>query len=308
MSLVVSIPSVLANAPPQVSKTVELMNKRIGLVLTMPALYGLITPLSSQLADNMYASLTTNDTYIYASFIPFELLAGLPQFLWLGICSALMLFVYAAIWLLNYVFDFLIFLCPFGWADTALKSARASYFGLLLASYAINPVLGFILTLPVIVIAVLFFGWSVRRLVMGIVFLRDFKRRKKETVIDDRGILVFSGPCLKIPTKCMGRLNEKDGKWTFAYRKAFIFKKMIAIDKTESFMKKGFLYSEVHDNRKLLCSLPPRYQKIAEQVQTYLRIKKLDDTPLKKGIMGFIAWVKNLFRRNNHSPQTDTQF
>jgi hypothetical protein len=306
MSFLVSISPNIFNTPPQFSKVVELMNKGIGLVLALPVLYSLITSILPQLADNIYAGLTANDTYIHASIIPFELLAGLPQFLWLGITLALMFFIFVAIWLLNYVFDFLIFLCPFGWADTALKTVRAFYFGLLLAASAINPVLGFILTLPVIVVAVLLFGWSVRRVVMSFFFLRDFIIRKKETVIDDNGILAFSGPCLKMPTKCMGRLNEKDGKWTFDYRRAFIFKKTITMDKTESLLKKGFLYSQVFDNRKLLCSLPPRYQRIAEQVQTDLRIEKLEDTWLKKGIKAFIAWVKSLFRQNDPSPQVDT--
>jgi hypothetical protein len=308
MSFLVSIPPDIFNTPPQVSKIVELMNKRLGLVLATPALYGLIAPLSSQLADNMYTGLTVNNTYIYASIIPFELLAGLSHFLWLGISSALMFFIYAAIWLLNYVIDFLILLCPFGWVDTVLKSARAFYFGLLFALTAINPVLGFILTLPVIIIAVLLFGWSVRRVVMSFVFLRDFKRKKKETVIDDRGILAFSEPCLKIPNKCMGRLNEKDGKWSFVYRKSFMWEKTIVIDKMESFFKKGFLYSQVFANGKLLFSLPPRYQKITEQVQMYLRIEKLDDSSLKKGIKELITWVKDIFYHNAPSLQVDNQF
>jgi hypothetical protein len=47
----------------------------------------------------------------------------------------------------------IIFLCPFGWLETALKSARGAYFSALLILSAINPVLTLILTLPVLIIA-----------------------------------------------------------------------------------------------------------------------------------------------------------
>jgi len=95
----------------------------------------------------------------------------------------------------------------------------------------------------------------------------------------------------------MGRLKQENGKWLFTYRGGFLFEKTKTKEKKESLIRKGFLYSEIFDNGKILCSLPPRYQKNAGQVQAYLNIDKLEDSKLKKGIKAVIAWVKNLFSR-----------
>jgi hypothetical protein len=107
-----------------------------------------------------------------------------------------------------------------------------------------------------------------------------------------------------MPTKRMGRLEKKEGKWSFTYRKFFLFKKTITIIKTESVLIKGFLYSKISQQNKQLCSLPPRYQKDVEQVQAYLGIEKLLDSKLKRGLKAIIAWVKNLFTRTDTAPET----
>ena len=302
LSFLISIPSITMNLPPQVSSIIEQSNKVIGLVLATPVVFDLISPISSLLANNVHAAITANEMHAYASVIPMGILAGIlagiPGFIWSVAASVMLFFVYVAIWLMNFTFDTIIFLCPFGWADAILKSMRAAYFTFLAILSAIYPPLAFIITLPVIIIAVILLGWSVRRFVMGFVFLKDFLSKRKETVIDEKGILAFSESGLGMIRKHLGRLKAENGKWIFTYRKLFITEKTITVDKAESILKKGFIYSEIRQNEKLLCSLPPRYQKIADQVQTNLNIEKVDDGGLKKGIKAFTAWIKNLFTGN----------
>jgi len=285
----------LINLPPQASKLVEFTEKNFGLLLTTPIVFNVITPVSELLANNVQTALAANDMYVYASIVPIEFLAALPGQIWQGIISIMMFFVYVAIWIMNTTFDIFIFLSPFGWLNTILKTIRGTYLTFLLSLSLIYPPLAFLLTLPVIIISIIMFSWSVRRVTMGFVFIRDFIFKKKKTAIDEKGILAFSEPGMKAGKKRLGRLKEEDGKWVFTYRKYFIFKKTKVIDKTESILKKGFLCSDIRSARGLICSLPPRYQKITEEVQAYLSIDKIEVNILKKGIKAVVTWVKELF-------------
>jgi hypothetical protein len=98
-------------------------------------------------------------------------------------------------------------------------------------------------------------------------------------------------------------LREENGKWSFTYKRYFLIKTTIFIDNTESVLKKGFLYSEVRNNIKnkdvSVCSLPPRYQKVTEQVQTCLSIEKIVESKLKKGLKAAVGYLKNLFTRTD---------
>jgi len=281
------------NIPPQVAEIVEIFNKVLGLAITTPIIFTLINSLSPEISNKIQASFIENDIYVYAS--AFSWLAQIPLIIWKIIVFIMLFFVYISIWIFNSVFDVFVFLCPFGWLHTFLKIIRGIFYTLLLILTAIYPPLALILIIPIIIVSVLFYGWAVRRLIMGFVFIKDFLCKKKETVIDDKGILVFSEAGFGMPKKRMGRLKFIDDKWSFAYRKYFMFKKTLLINKTESVLKKGFIYSDIRDKKSLVCSLPPRYQKKAEGVQFYLGIEKLEDTKLKKGLKAMFAWIKNLF-------------
>ena len=299
----VSIPTITLNFPPQLSALSELLNKKIGLALTTPAILDMVNPIAAPLAENVYTALNTSHAYMYASLIPLEWLAGVPELFWLALIQVMFFFTFIAIWMLNYTFDALIFLCPFGWVDAFLKTVRGAVYAALAALSVTYPPLAFIVTLPIIIISLILFGWSVRRVVMASVFLRDFFNRKKETIVDDKGIIAFSESGLKMPAKRMGRFREENGKWSFTYKKYFLIKKTVFINKTESVLKKGFLYSEIRNkinNKEIsICSLSPRYQKITEQVQTCLGIQTIVESKLKKGLKATLEWVKDLFKRTN---------
>lgn len=294
ISLLSSFSNIL-NFPPQVSSVIEQSNKIIGLAITLPVVLEVISPVSSLLSNTVQSAILTNEMYVYASIFPVELLNMLPGIIWGAITTIIMFFIYISTWLVNFTFDALVFLSPFGLVDSVLKTIRGAYLGLLAILTAIYPPLSLIITLPVIIIAIILFAKSVRKVAAGLVLMKDFANKKKDTFLDNKGILVFSEKGIGIAAKHMCRLIEKDNKWIFVYRKYFIFKKEVIIDKLDSTLKSGFIYSEIYNNGKLICSLPLRYKKIAIQVQNYLEINKLDDTKLNKGIKAVVDWIKNIF-------------
>jgi len=299
-----SIPANIFNLPPTISKFIELCNKKIGLLLASPILFDTCISLVKQLAETASSVITVDKQYVYASssIIPWEGLSGAAQVFWFIAIVPMLFFVFFAMWLLNYGFDVLIFLCPFGWIDLLLKIARGIFFVLLLVTAIYFPQLVYVLIIPVMVISILLFGWSVRRAIMGLVFLKDFIIRKKEVSVDENGILVFSGSNKGIKTKSIGKLTEKDGDLFFSYRRFFLFRNTVTIDRSEMVLRKGFLYSTIHNRGIAVFALPPRYQKVAEEVTAYLGADRMEESSLKKGLKGIMEWFKRLTKQINTEP------
>jgi len=285
IGFIISIPSITLNLPSVLSSFVELCNKKLGLVLSSPMVFDHGVSFAKQLSN---AVPPLEVSYVSASMIPTE---------WISITIIVpaIFFVFIAIWLLNYVFEVLLFICPFGWIDLILKTMRGIFYVLLFATAIFFPSLIYVLVIPVAVIAVLLFGWSVRRTIMGFVLLEDFiYYRKREVSIDKGGVLVFNS------NKNLGRLTEEDGRLKFSYKRYFLFAKTVILDRSETFLKKGFLHSTIHNKGKSVYMLSPRYQKKLEEVKAYLGAQRIEDSCLKKGIKGIIEWSKRLkYEANN---------
>ena len=299
LALIATFPGLLnfINLPPQISKIFDLVSKKIGLAITAPFVIDNIIAIAKDIADGAQIAFNANQTYVFASFIPLEWFPQTSNIFWYIVIIPMLLFVFFAIWLLNYVFDVLIFLCPFGWIDVGLKLLRVIFYAVLLATTIYFPQLVFVIVIPIAFISVLLIGWSIRRAVMGLVFLLDFVNRKKEISVTEKGIAVFSAAFWGVPNKCYGRLLAYEGKLRFSYRKFFIFRKSKTIDTSELVLKKGFLYSNLYNKNNFICSLPPRYQKNTTKVQAHLGILRIEDSALKKGLKGIADCVKGIFKK-----------
>src|SRR5215472_7552728 len=76
----------------------------------------------------------------------------------------------AVVWLLGHCFDVLALISPFPFVDFLLKLIRNIIFAVLLGASIISPHLGMLLSLVVIIISFMAFGWALRLSVFGIVF------------------------------------------------------------------------------------------------------------------------------------------
>jgi len=293
LAYIPAIPADFLNLPPAFSKFIELCNKKIGLLLASPLLFDTVTSLAKQLAETAPSAFTVDRQFVYASVVPWERLSGIPQVLLFIAIVPMLLFVFFAMWLLNYVFDVLIVLCPFGWIDLFLKILRGIFYALLLITAVYFPQLIYILVIPVAIVSILLFGWSVRRAIMGLVFLNDFIFRNKNAPVGKIGLLAFWGSKKGVKNKSIGRLTERDGDLSFSFRRYFLFRNTVAIDRSEIVVKKGFLYSTIHNNGVAVCALPPRYQNSTEEIKTYLDAR-IEDGALKKGLKGIWEWFTGL--------------
>ena len=74
------------------------------------------------------------------------------------------------IWLVGHSFDVLVLISPFPFLDFLLKAARNVLFLLLVISAAFSPALGILLSLALILVSFLLFGWALRLSFFGTVF------------------------------------------------------------------------------------------------------------------------------------------
>jgi hypothetical protein len=172
LSFIVSLPAIVANVPPFVSTFIELCNKKLGFILTTPIILDKVTTIAMQLAGKEPPVMVANGAYAYASVIPAEWLASVPPTVWFITIVPALLFTFFAIWLLNYVFDTLILMSPFGWLDLGLKLARGAFYALLFALTIFFPQLAIALTLIVAVISILMLRWSIRKAVAALAALK----------------------------------------------------------------------------------------------------------------------------------------
>lgn len=82
--------------------------------------------------------------------------------------------VFAVVWMASHAINVLILLSPWGAIDAVLKSGRTALLGIVALTATINPWLGAVLSLLVIVVAYFVAGWSFRLTVFGSIFCWDF--------------------------------------------------------------------------------------------------------------------------------------
>lgn len=175
--------------------------------------------------------------------------------------------MFALVWMASHAITVLILLSPWGAIDTFLKAIRTALLGLLTLTAAINPWVGAVLSLVVVVIAYLVAGWAFRLTVFGSVFCWDFFTGAKHrfTPAEDNNAM-FSGAHLeKVPVRTFGRLSRGTaGELEFAYRPWLVLSERRAkIDQASSELAvgRGLFVSNIStsDNNTLFL-LPPRYR------------------------------------------------
>ncbi len=175
--------------------------------------------------------------------------------------------MFAVVWMASHAINVLILLSPWGAVDAALKSARTALLGLLTLTAAINPWVGALLSLIVILIAWLVAGWAFRLTVFGSVFSWEFLtgRSGRFTPAEKGGNAMFSGGALSgVPVRTYGKLERRaDGVLEFAWRPWLVRAPKTAAVPPDARpgVGQGLFFSTVAaEGEGTLFILPPRYR------------------------------------------------
>lgn len=190
------------------------------------------------------------------------------------------IFMFVVVWMASHAINVLILLSPWGAIDAALKGARAALLGLLTASAMINPWIGALLSLGIIVISYLIAGWAFRLTVFGSIFCWDFfTLRKGRYQVRQEGNRMFSGALLTksgVPVRTYGTLVSAEGgastEWSFTYRPWLVgAPRTVKVDSATAEIGCGLFISTLRQGESgTLFILPPRYRgHEAQLVQVY---------------------------------------
>ena len=175
--------------------------------------------------------------------------------------------VFVLVWLGSHAINVLILLSPWGAIDAGLKAARTALLGLVTVAATLNPVVGAVLSLVVIVVAYFVAGWAFRLTVFGSVFCWDFvTRRRNRFGPQENDNLMFAGAnCPAVPVRTYGRLVQRTpGGLEFVYRPWLLLPPKvapIAVEPKALAVGEGLFFSDIEtDDGRMLFSLPPRYR------------------------------------------------
>ncbi len=175
--------------------------------------------------------------------------------------------VFLVVWLGSHAINVLILLSPWGAIDGALKVARTSLLGLVTLSATLNPWVGAVLSLVVVVVAYLVAGWAFRLTVFGAIFSWEFVTRRChrfQPAENDNKLFAGAG-FTAVPIRTYGRLQQRtEGGLEFVYRPWLVGAPRMApvtADKRELGVGEGAFFSDIVDGEdNTLFSLPPRYR------------------------------------------------
>ncbi len=247
--------------PLDVVETVE--NKVSGLVAA-----GAVVPFTMETLSKVLVAHGPGAAPLPTGFatLPFAVM----DFSWLVTAVTLPLAVaaFAIVWMASHAINVLILLSPWGAVDSALKAARTALLGLVALTASLNPWLGAVLSIAVILVSWLVAGWSFRLTLFGTVLSWEFLtfRRLRFRPVAGPENRVFSGPQLcqqGVPVRTYGRwLNEpENGGWRFSFRPWLVLpERSIPVAPQQPEIGRGFFLSTVRDGDQTTFTLPPRYR------------------------------------------------
>jgi hypothetical protein len=210
----------------------------------------------------------------------------------------------AVVWLLGHCFDVLALISPFPFVDFLLKAIRNVIFAVLLGASIVSPRVGLVLSLVVIVVSFLAFGWALRLSFFGTLYAVSLLQMLlfdwQEKPARDGSVRAFSAGVKGVSKRTYGTLSpHEDGSLVFAYRRMLIGpEKKVVIGRANSFaVGRGVFHPTVvepiesADKYRIAFRLLPTYRGVEEEVRAVLDCASVEDLRWTKGLASFWKFV-----------------
>lgn len=220
---------------------------------------------------------------------------------WLMVPFAIAIFL--VVWLASHAINILILISPFTTVDTALKSFRTSILGMVVVTAWINPWIGALFSIVVIIVAWLIAGWSFRLMVLGSVYSWDFFTLRRHRFLPTANAnWMFGARAIgDMPIRTYGKFfSDASGKRTFEYRPWLVLpKRTLELPPGDYAVGRGLFYPEVMrvegEDTKTLFILPPRYKGHEADLAKACNTPSVRDVGILKGFKAVGGAIKSLF-------------
>jgi hypothetical protein len=208
------------------------------------------------------------------------------------------------VWLLGHCFDVLALISPFPFVDFLLKAVRNVIFAVLLGTSIVSPHLGLLLSLIVIVVSFLAFGWALRLSFFGalyatsllVLLLFDWRERPGS----DGRVRAFSAGIKGASNRTYGKLSRSDdGSLIFTRRRLLIGpEKKVVVGRANGFsVGRGIFHPTVVEpiesagKHRVVFRLLPTYRGAEEEIRAVLACAAVEDLRWSKGLASFWKFV-----------------
>lgn len=208
------------------------------------------------------------------------------------------------VWLLGHCFDVMALISPFPFVDLILKTIRNIIFAILLGTSIISPDAGLVLSLVIIIVSFMLFGWALRLSFFGSLFAWSLLEMLlfdiQEKPADDKAVRAFSAGVKNVKRRTYGKLAPRaDGSLVFAYRRLLVGPaKTVVIGRAESFaVGRGLFHPTVVEpiesanKHRVVFRLLPTYRGVEEEVRAALDCASVQDLRWTKGLASFWKFV-----------------
>lgn len=235
-----------------------------------------------------------------------------------GVANVLMMpfamAVFVLVFLASNAINILIILSPWGAIDAVLKIARTAVLSLLTVVSLINPWVGALFSIGVIILAWFIAGWSFRLTVFGTIFSWDLLtlRRARCSPSGAEHRAFTARKIERAPVRSCGKLiKTPSGEFHFEYRPWLIFpRNVVKLPNTNLAIGNGFLYPillrESEGKESALINFPPRYcgheDELAREYALPLR-----DVGVYRGMKAAWRWVQEFISGKSPEAQPTLQ-
>jgi hypothetical protein len=208
------------------------------------------------------------------------------------------------VWLFGHCFDVLALISPFPFVDFVLKAIRNIIFAVLLVTSIISPHMGLLLSLVIITVSFLVFGWALRLAFFGSLFAWSLLERLlldiRAKPTREHGVRAFNAGVKNVKRRTYGRLSPReDGTLVFSYRRLLVGpEKTVAVGRANSFaVGRGVFHPTVVEpiesanKHRVVFRLLPTYCGVEEEVRACLDCIAVQDLRFGKGLLSFWKFV-----------------
>ncbi|WP_395752787.1 hypothetical protein [Prosthecobacter sp.] len=222
---------------------------------------------------------------------------------WISIPVALVAF--AVVWLSSHAINVLIALSPFGIVDSGLKLLKLGLMALVAGATFIHPYAGAAVSLVLILIGLVFAGWSFRLTLFGTLMGRDFLLNKRAAAADlAGGVKGFLARRTEgVPVRTLVRLKQDtSGRPVLSYNPWLILpERRIPLAEEDHVICKGLLHPSLYHRpasapaslRHTLILLP-RYRRLEEQIARQFGCQEVVDGALLRGFKAMRQWLVDM--------------
>lgn len=206
---------------------------------------------------------------------------------------------FVVVWMVSHVINVLIIISPFTTVDAALKSFRAFILSTVAGTAFIDPYVGAIWSLLIVVTCWFLSGWAFRMMTLGTVFTWDLiSFRSSRFKVDATANWVFTGREIdKTPIRTYGKLTRgPQGEMTLTYRPwLFLPKRTVTLPAGQYAVGKGLFYSEIikveGEETTTTLTLPPRFRSHEEELSSVYMLGGVQDIGMVKGLKAVWNWM-----------------